>query len=109
MVSYRGIDANPEKIRAVIEIKSPCTLKEIQSLTSKLAALNRYISLAMDKCHVFFQEIKKGKKIEWALECEEAFQRLKDYLFKAPLLSMLRTREVLYLYLVVPQWAISLF
>ena len=40
MVSHRGIEANPEKIRVVIEMKSHCTIKDMQSLTGKLAALN---------------------------------------------------------------------
>ena len=54
LVSHRGIEANPEKIRAVIKMKSPRTVKEVQSLTGKLAALNRFISWATDKCHPFF-------------------------------------------------------
>lgn len=77
MVSHRGIEANPEKIRAVIEMKSHCTLKEVQSLTGKLTAPNRFISRATDKCHVFFKIMRKDKKMEWTTECEEAFQQLK--------------------------------
>ena len=65
LVSHRGIEANPEKIRAVIDMKSPRTVKEVQSLTGKLAALNRFISRTTDKCHHFFQIIKKGRKMEW--------------------------------------------
>ena len=64
LVSHRGIEANPKKIRAVIEMKSPRTVKEVQSLTGKLAALNRFISQATDKCHHFFQTIKKWRKME---------------------------------------------
>ena len=59
LVSHRGIEANPEKIRVVIEIKSPQTVKEVQSLTEKLAALNRFISQATDKCHPFFPNHKE--------------------------------------------------
>lgn len=40
MVSHRGIEANLEKIRAIVEMRSPRTIKEVQSLTGKLAALN---------------------------------------------------------------------
>ena len=59
LVSHRGIEANPEKIWAILEMKSPRTIKEVQSLTGKLAALNRFISRATNKCHHFFQTIKK--------------------------------------------------
>ena len=54
LVSHRGIEANPEKIRAVIEMRSPRTVKEVQSLTGKLAVLNRFVSRVTDKCHPFF-------------------------------------------------------
>lgn len=74
MVSYKGIKANLEKITDVVEMKSPCTLKEIQSLRGKLTALNRFISHAMDKCHIFFQVMKRRNKTKKTSECKEAFQ-----------------------------------
>jgi len=107
LVSHRGIEANPEKIRAVMELRSPRTVKEVQSLTGKLAALNRFISRAIDKCHPFFQTIKKGRKMEWASECEEAFGQLKEYLTRALLLSTPREGDQLFLYLVISKRATS--
>lgn len=59
LVRHIGIDANHEKIQVVIEMKSPRTLKNIQSLTRKLTALNRFISQATNKCHVFFKMMRK--------------------------------------------------
>ena len=50
MVSQWGIEGNPDKIKAIMEIKSPKRVKEVQSLTRKVAALNRFISRATDKC-----------------------------------------------------------
>ena len=44
MVSQRGIEANPKKIKAIIEVKSLKIVKEVQSLTGKVAALNRFVS-----------------------------------------------------------------
>ena len=40
MVSQQGIEANPEKVKEIIEVKSPKTVKEVQSLIGKVAALN---------------------------------------------------------------------
>ena len=51
LMSHQGIDANPKKIRVVTEMKSPQTVKEVQNLTEKLAALNQFISRATNKCH----------------------------------------------------------
>ena len=88
MVSARGIEANPQKIQAIIALKSPKIVKEVQSLTGRVAALNRFISRATDKCHPFFKVIQKAKKdVDWTAECEEAFQQLKQYLMEPPLLA----------------------
>ena len=80
MVSHRGIKANPEKIQTIVQMRSPSSLKEMQSLTGRLAALSRFISKATEKCQPFFQVIRRGKKTEWTPKCEEAFQNLKRYL-----------------------------
>ncbi|XP_024039511.1 uncharacterized protein LOC112098123 [Citrus clementina] len=107
MVSHRGIEANPEKIQAIVQMTSPRNLKETQGLTGRLAALSRFISKATDKCQPFFQVIRRGKKTEWTPECEEAFRNLKQYLQQAPLLSTPRNGDKLYLYLAVSDRAAS--
>ena len=35
MVSQKGIEVNLEKIRAIVELKPPRTVKEVQSLNGK--------------------------------------------------------------------------
>lgn len=50
IMSHRGIEANPEKIQAIMQMRSPRNLKEMQSLTGRLAVLSRFISKATDKC-----------------------------------------------------------
>ena len=60
MVSQQDIEANPEKVKAIIEIKSPKIVKEVQSLKGKVIVLNRFVSKAMDKCMPFFKVLKKA-------------------------------------------------
>ena len=60
MVSQRGIEANPDKIRAIMEMKPPRNVKEVQSLNGKVAALNRFVSRATDNCLPFFCTLKKS-------------------------------------------------
>ena len=60
MVSQRGIEANPEKVRAILEMSSPKTIKEVQSLIGRVAALNRFVSKAIDKCIPFFKTLKRA-------------------------------------------------
>ena len=60
MVSQRGIEVNPEKVRAIMELGPPRTVKEVQSLNDKIAALNRFVSKATDKCLSFFHILRKS-------------------------------------------------
>ena len=74
MVSQRGIEANLDKIRAIMEMKRPRNVKEVQSLNGKVAALNRFVSKAMDNCLPLFRTLKKS--FEWTDECQQAFEEL---------------------------------
>nr|XP_023895777.1 uncharacterized protein LOC112007641 [Quercus suber] len=105
MVSNRGIEANPDKIRAILNMKPPTNVKEVQSLTGRVAALNRFVSKATDKCLPFFKVLRKA--FEWTDECQKAFEDLKTYLTEAPLLSPSVQGEQLYLYLAVTPHAVS--
>ena len=105
MVSQRGIDANPDKIRAIIEMTCPRNVKEVQSLNDKVAALNRFVSRAMDNCLPFFRTLKKS--FEWTTECQRAFEDLKTYLLSLLLMSPSRPKEELFLYLVVSLETVS--
>ena len=105
IVSQRGIEVNPEKVRAMMELEPPKTVKAIQSLNRKVAALNRFVSKATDKCLPFFRVLKKS--FEWTEECQKAFEDLKKYLSSPPLLSPSVPREELYLYIAVSQAAVS--
>ena len=58
MVSQRGIEANPEKVQAIINIALPRTIKEVQKLTGRIVALNRFVSRVTDKCLPFFKTLK---------------------------------------------------
>ena len=60
MVSQRGIEANPEKVRAIIDMTSPRIVKEVQKLTGRIAALNKFVSRATDKCFPFFKTLKQA-------------------------------------------------
>ena len=105
MVTQRAIEVNPEKVRAILELETPRTVKTVQSLNRKVAALNRFVSKATDKCLPFFRVLKKS--FEWTNECQKAFEDLKKYLSSQPLLNPSMPREELYLYIAVSQAAIS--
>ncbi|KAL0440598.1 UNVERIFIED_CONTAM: hypothetical protein Slati_2542800 [Sesamum latifolium] len=49
MVTQRGIEANPLKIKAILDMKVPTSVNEVQRLTGRIAALSRFISKAAEK------------------------------------------------------------
>ncbi|XP_022895251.1 uncharacterized protein LOC111409432 [Olea europaea var. sylvestris] len=107
IVNQRGIEANPAKVAALLEVRSPQKSKEVLSLNGRIATLNRFISRATDKSLPFFNVLKQGKRFQWTSECQEAFESLKKHLGKAPLLSKPQPDESLLLYLAVSDVTVS--
>ena len=105
IVNHRGIEANPDKIKAVLDMPSPSGIKEVQRLTGRIAALSRFVSRASDKCQPFFQVLKKA--FQWDTKCEEAFSALKTYLSSPPILVSHVEGELLTLYLAVSDFSTS--
>ena len=104
MVSHRWIEANPEKIKEILDMKPPQNIKEVQSFAGRVAAFNKFVSKATNKCLPFFKVLKKA--FEWRDECQKAFQDLNIYLVTAPLLSPFVMGEELYLYIAVTPHAV---
>ncbi|XP_063948153.1 uncharacterized protein LOC135152236 [Daucus carota subsp. sativus] len=108
MVNHRGIEANLAKIKALLDMKSPANIKQVQSLTGRIAALNRFVSKSSEKCKEFFKAIKGASKdFEWTEECEDAFVKIKKHLGEPPLLAKPQEGETLVLYLAVSDYSIS--
>ena len=108
MVTHRGIEVNPDQIKAINNLRSPRNPKEVQKLTGMTAALNRFISRSADRCRPFFMLINKWKGFEWTEECAIAFQQLKDYLALSPIMSSPEPDEVFFAYIAVAPYAVSL-
>ncbi|XP_056696908.1 uncharacterized protein [Spinacia oleracea] len=127
MVSERGIDANPDKVQAALDLPEPKTKRDVQRLTGRLAALTRFISKASDKGAPFFKALKpknlpggeaepvkkKGvpRKMDpeliWEQEQKEAFQQLRAHLAQLPTLARPKEGETLYLYVAVSPGTVS--
>ena len=101
MVTHRGIEVNPDQIKAINNLQSPRNPKEVQKLTGITAALNRFISRSADRCRPFFLLINKWKGFEWTEERAIAFKQLKDYLAQPSIMSSPKPGEVLFAYIAV--------
>ena len=64
MITERGIEANPEKIKAIRWMKPPTTKKGVRNLTGRLASLKRFISRSAEKCLPFFKALKGAGKMQ---------------------------------------------
>ncbi|GKA02821.1 putative reverse transcriptase domain-containing protein [Tanacetum coccineum] len=98
MVTSEGIRANPRKTKALADLQSSRTLKEMQSLSGKLAALNRFLAKSVERSLPFFNTLKnitKENKHEyrWTQEAEEAFQQMKKLITDIPSLTPPREKD----------------
>ena len=60
-----------KKVKAILEMLLPKTVKEVQQLIGKVTALNKFVSRATDKCLLFFKTLKQA--FVWMDKCEIAF------------------------------------
>jgi hypothetical protein len=73
MVSYLGIEANPEKIKVIEAMRPPARIKDDQKLTGSLAALSRFISRLAGRALPFFKLLRKSGPFSWTKGAEQAF------------------------------------
>jgi hypothetical protein len=107
IISHRGIEANPEKISAITNMKAPTCINDVQKLTGCMAALNRFISKLGEWGLPFFKLLKHQEKFAWTPEADQALAQLKDFLSKPPVLTAPRKSEQLLLYLAATTHVVS--
>ena len=106
-VYQRGVEANPDKIKAIEQIEAPRRVKDVCRLAGCIAALSRFISKSAEHALPFFKVLKKAGPMKWTLEAEAALQDLKRYLSSTPILITPRPREPLLLYLAATNQVVS--
>jgi hypothetical protein len=108
LVSYRGIEANPEKIKAIEAMRPRACIKDVQKLAGSLAALSRFISRLAERVMPFFKLLRKSGPFSWTEEAKQAFQELKQHLVSLPILVAPEPGEPLYLYIAAAVEAVSM-
>nr|XP_025679639.1 uncharacterized protein LOC112779552 [Arachis hypogaea] len=107
MITQRGVEANPEKCQAILQMKSPGCIKDVQRLAGRLTSLSRFLGASAAKALPFFNLMKKGMAFEWTPACEEAFRHFKEILAAPPVLGKPKDGEPLYLYLAITGEALA--
>jgi len=80
IISSEGIRAIPDKTKVIMSMVEPSNKKEVQRLTGRIAALNKFISTSAERSLSFFKVLRGGDKTEWGPEQSEAFRQLKSYI-----------------------------
>jgi hypothetical protein len=73
LVSTKGIEANPDKINALVEMQDPVSVKDVQKLTGRVVSLNRFIPRAAERSLPFFQVLRSSKNFQWSETQKQAF------------------------------------
>jgi hypothetical protein len=68
-------------------MKPPQSREEVQKLTDRIAALNRFMAKLVERSLPFFKVLRGPDSFEWGSEQQEAFDALKDYIQKLPTLA----------------------
>jgi hypothetical protein len=108
LVSCRGIEANPKKIRTIEAMRPPVRIKDVQKLTGCLAALSQFISRLAERALLFFKLLRKFRPFVWTNDMEEAFQELKRYLTSPPVMVAPEPGEPLLLDIAATSEAVSM-
>ncbi|KAH9299682.1 hypothetical protein KI387_031364, partial [Taxus chinensis] len=107
IISIRGIEVDPAKIKAILDMPPPSNLKELHSLQGHLQSVHRFISQLSDRCQPFHHLLRKNVHFEWDEHCQKAFDDLKAYLISPPVLTPLREGEPFYLYISMTDHALG--
>ena len=108
LVSERGIECNPVKIKAIEKMEVPTRLLDVQKFTGCLASISRFISRLGEKALPLYQLMKKTTFFEWNDKADEAFLQLKKMLATPPILAAPTEKEPMLLYIAATSRVVSI-
>jgi ribonuclease HI len=99
VVSERSIEANPEEISTIMDMRPIKNLKGVQCVTGYLAALSRFIARLGECSLPLYKLMKKSDHFTWTPEAQKALNSLKNILKSPPILTAPTTEEPMLLYI----------
>ncbi|XP_028208435.1 uncharacterized protein LOC114391656 [Glycine soja] len=86
IVSQKGIEVDPDKVKAIREMPVPQTEKQVRGFLGRLNYISRFISHMTATCGPIFKLLRKDQGIVWTEDCQKAFDSIKNYLLEPPIL-----------------------
>ncbi|WJZ99942.1 hypothetical protein VitviT2T_018347 [Vitis vinifera] len=107
MVNERGIEVDPDKIRAILDIPASRTEREVRGFLGRLQYISRFIARLTDICEPIFRLSRKSQPTVWDDQCQHAFKRIREYLLSPPVLAPPIPGRPLLLYISVSDVALG--
>ncbi|GAU16666.1 hypothetical protein TSUD_326160 [Trifolium subterraneum] len=101
IISQKGIEVDPDKVRAIREMPAPQTEKQVRGFLGRLNYISRFISHMTATCGPIFKLLRKNQGIVWTEDCQKAFDSIKEYLIEPPILISPVEGRPLIMYLTV--------
>ncbi|XP_070040597.1 uncharacterized protein [Nicotiana tomentosiformis] len=101
IVSHREIELDPSKVKAIQDLPPPKNKKDVMSFLGRLNCISRFIAQLTVICDPIFKMLKEETSTSWTEECQKAFDKIKEYLSKPPVLVPPEPGRPLLLYLSV--------
>ncbi|XP_068497948.1 uncharacterized protein [Phaseolus vulgaris] len=106
MLTNRGIEANPDKCEAIMQMGRPKNLKEVQRLVGKLNSLSRFLPILAEKTKPIINLLKKSENFVWSEQCEQALSQIKSMVAEPPILVKPVPNQPIIVYLATSNEAI---
>jgi hypothetical protein len=74
LVSVRGIEANPDKINGIVNMKPLGSRKEVQKSTGRIALLNWFMANLAERSLPFFKVLRGSSNFEWGGKVARSFR-----------------------------------
>ncbi|KOM40249.1 hypothetical protein LR48_Vigan04g044700 [Vigna angularis] len=107
LLTTRGIEANPDKCRTILEMRSPQKLKKVQRLVGRLTSLSRFIPKLAERIKPIVRIMKKSAGTDWDDQCEQAFNEVKSILISPPVMGRPDSGHALQLFLAISEDTVS--
>ena len=107
IVSEHGIEVDPEKIKAILDMLAPRNEKEIGGFLGRLQYISRFIARLTNICEPIFRLLRKNQPTVWSNDCQCAFEKIKECLLSPPVLVPPTSGQALLLYLSVMDIALG--
>nr|XP_016460913.1 PREDICTED: uncharacterized mitochondrial protein AtMg00860-like [Nicotiana tabacum] len=101
ILSRQGISLDPSKMEAIQDLPPPRNKKDMIRFLGHLNYISRFIAQSMVICEPIFKMLRKDTATSWTEECQKAFDKIKKYLSKPPMLVPPEPGRPLLLYMSV--------